>query len=54
MPQEGNRDHRGRVMSGSYTYAGKDTAQIFGIRNSRISERKKLPYDIQETCEPEI
>lgn len=54
MPQKGNRDHRGRMLSRSYPYAGKDTAQIFGIRNSRIPEGKKFPYDIREACKLEI
>lgn len=46
MPQKGSRDYRSRMLSGTYSYAGEDTAQIFGIRNCRIPERKKFPYDI--------
>ncbi len=46
MPQKRNRDHRSRMLPGSFPHVGKDTAQILGIRNCRIPEREEFPHDI--------
>lgn len=45
---ERRRNHRGRGMSGSYTYAGKHPAknERFGIHG--IPKRKKCAYDISK------
>lgn len=51
---ERRRNHRGRGMSGSYTYAGKHPAknERFGIHG--IPERKKCAYDISKMRKYEI
>ncbi len=38
----------------SYTYARKDTTEIFGIRSNGVSQREKLVNDIRKACESQI
>ena len=54
VSMEGSGNHRGRSMSGSYTYVGEYPAQNerFGIYG--ISERKKCPVNISKMGEHEV
>ena len=42
LREKRNNDHRSRMLPGSCTYAGRDTAEIQCIRDHGIPERKKL------------
>ena len=46
MQKKGNRNNRSGMLPGSHSYAGKNTTEIFGIRNCGVLKRKKLAYDI--------
>ena len=46
MQKERNRNHRSRMLPRPYPYAGKDTAEVFRIRNRGIFEREKFAHDI--------
>ena len=54
MQKKRNRNNRSRVLSGSYTYAGKHSTQIFSIRGGGVSQGKKFTHDIREACEPKV
>ena len=41
-----DRNHRSRMLPRSYPYAGKDTAEVFCIRNRGIFEGEKFAHDI--------
>ena len=41
-----DRNHRSRMLFKPYSYAGKDSVEVFRIRNSGLLKRKKLANDI--------
>ena len=46
MQKVRNKNHRSRMLPRSYPYAGKDTAEVFCIRNRGIFEGEKFAHDI--------
>ena len=46
MQKERNRNHRSRMLPRSYPHAGKDTAEVFCIRNRGVFEGEKFAHDI--------
>ena len=54
VQEKRDRDYRGTMYGGSCAYAGEDTTEIFGIRNSRILKGKKFAYDIRKTCKSKV
>ena len=49
-----NRNNRSRMLHRPCTYAGKNTAKIQRVADSRIPQGKKFTNDIRQTCKFEV
>ena len=54
MQLEKGEHHRSRSMSGSYSYAGRDSAEVRGVEFHGILEREKQPDDLRKISEVKI